>query len=783
MEYAVVLLWWMAFTLLWVISLPVAARLFQHVEGRGAGLALPLALLITAIVVYWVGHVTFGPLTVVVGVLAIGAAALVAGRPGFEAIDRRAAFRSFVVFTGMFGFVILLRASDPAVVGSEKFLDYGLLNALLRAGTLPPEDMWFAGESVQYYYGGHLIAATLARLTNTPPEIAYNLAFAGFYATIATGAYELAGAIAASRNGSHWRGGCLGMFFVVVAGNLVTFGRFAVWAMLSGAPKSVRATISNAVNSLLGSIANGVPQQYLDSSTFEFRPILSVRALNQAFTEFPFFQAGYLGDLHAHLMSVPFLLLAAGLLFAYYRTPTSEIYLRRLLILIVVPLTAGFVGIVNTWSFPTICGLTWLTLAFAPAKPLSLLSTSVCRRIKIIGDTGESSTVRGFVHRVVSASPIAMAVGATGFVVAAPFFLSTASARAIAVNSPSQQSGLFGLLLVHGAFLAVFSAYLIGRKHVWSPRLVSVGVVALVAYSLTGGPIAVILFAPLIIVATILHWRSRLGYEGVLLVAGAGLALLVEFFHVSNAGVTGRTNTVFKIYFQIWVLWGVVAGVATEAFLRGDWELPWIKGIGVRPTLSVSRRRRLGTAFVISVLLITSSFAGFAVHGKFSDMEGATLDGMSPVRDEYPQESEAISWVDNRSGHPTIVSAPATEEYIYSWHANPAASLTGVPTVVGWAHETLYRNESVYDARVADVSTIFKGPPLRQVKLLRKYNVEYIYLGPTERKRYRDVSFNHLSGVSVAFENERVTIFEINHSNLNVSKSIAAGGAFPVANS
>lgn len=771
MEYGVVLVWWMTILFLWAVALPVTARLCRHVEGRGAGFAFPLALLIPTLVVFWVGHLTYGPLAIAAGVSVLGASALVAGRPGLDAIDLRAALRSLVVFTAMFAFVVALRAVDPVVAGSEKFLDYGLLNALLRAGTLPPEDMWFAGKTVRYYYGGHLVAATLSRLTGIPPEFTYNLAFASFYATIATTAFELTGAIVASRKGTHWRGGCLGVFFVAVAGNLVTFGRFAVWAVVTGAPDPVRATVVEVLNSLLGATSNGVPAQYLDVSEFQFVPYLSVRALNQAFTEFPFFQAGYLGDLHAHLMSVPFFVLAAGLLFAYYRTPVCDVYLRRMLIVVAVPLTAGFVGIVNTWDFPSVVGLTWLTLVFAPGEPLSLLPSSVRCRIKATVDSGGSVAVRNFCRRLASALAIAIVVGTIGFVFAAPFFLSTASGRTIALNTPSQQSGLLGLLLVHGAFLTVFGAYLAGRIRVRRLRLVVVGTVGLATFALAFGPVATVMFAPLVIIPTILHWRGRLGYESVLLVAGAGLALLVEVVHVTDGAAPGRTNTVFKIYFQVWVLWGIAAGVAADAFLRGDWDLPQIRGIGIRSPGSMPLRRYVGTAFVITVLLVTSTFAGFAIQEKFSDTDRATLDGMAPIRAEHPQEAEAIAWIDNRSGRPTIVSAPATEEYIYGWHANPASSLTGVPTVAGWSHEADYRSQSAYRTRVAHVSTIFEGPPSRQVQLLDQYGVEYIYVGPTERKRYDDHSFDHLRGVSEAFENDRVTIYEVNHSRLDVESS------------
>ena len=120
------------------------------------------------------------------------------------------------MFTIAFLFVIAIRAVDPAVhpSGGEKFLDFGLLKSLLRTDALPPEDFWFVGEPVQYYYGGHLLTVLLAKITFTPARYAYNLALAGFFGMVVTVAYGLAGAVAAARGRSAGVAGTLAAFFV-----------------------------------------------------------------------------------------------------------------------------------------------------------------------------------------------------------------------------------------------------------------------------------------------------------------------------------------------------------------------------------------------------------------------------------------------------------------------------------------------------------------------------------------------------------------------------------------
>ena len=72
----------------------------------------------------------------------------------------------------------LIRGFTPSIEGLEKYMDWGFVNSALRSQYLPPQDMWFSGQIINYYYFGHLIFAVITKLSNIFSSITYNLSIA-----------------------------------------------------------------------------------------------------------------------------------------------------------------------------------------------------------------------------------------------------------------------------------------------------------------------------------------------------------------------------------------------------------------------------------------------------------------------------------------------------------------------------------------------------------------------------------------------------------------------------
>src|SRR5436190_6714898 len=86
-----------------------------------------------------------------------------------------------LVFFGMIFLLGWLRSFRPDIQSFEMYMDEGFIAAIMRSPHLPPNDMWFAGHSINYYYYCHYAVATLAKLLGQSPSIAFNTGISMYF--------------------------------------------------------------------------------------------------------------------------------------------------------------------------------------------------------------------------------------------------------------------------------------------------------------------------------------------------------------------------------------------------------------------------------------------------------------------------------------------------------------------------------------------------------------------------------------------------------------------------
>jgi YYY domain-containing protein len=231
-------------------------------------------------------------------------------------------------------------------------------------------------------------------------------------------------------------------------------------------------------------------------------------------------------------------------------------------------------------------------------------------------------------------------------------------------------------------------------------------------------------------------------------VAGLLLTLSVEFFYlIDNFQV--RMNTIFKFYFQGWVLMAVASAFAVywlgrargrlrSAFLAGFWVL-------------------FGLGMVYPVLGNISRAGSFA--------QTPTLDGTAYLAEAQPDDYAAIAWLNEHvDGAPIILEAPATGGSSYVYEGRVSA-LTGLPTLLGWAgHEGQWRGSyDIQQAREPDIATLYNSlDPQVALTLLDKYDIRYVYVGPVERSKYDPRGLEKFARfMDVVYQQGAVTIYRV----------------------
>jgi len=754
MDVLPIVTWATVLAAIWIAALPIADLTFRERPRAAAALALPLGLAVVGLAGYWIGHARWGFLGPVAAVTILFAASVLATYRGG---DLAVPWGGLLAFGLAAGAILLIRGVDPAIhpAGGEKFLDFGLLQALLRADTLPPEDIWFAGEPVRYYYGGTIVAAVLTRLSGVAPAIAFNLAQATVFGALAAGAYGLGAAIAGGPGRTDPRvAGGFAAFFVVAAGNLATPLRLFAARTL---PRDTVIEYGHVLYDGVRAPYTDVVAEYATTYTY-WNARYVIPGTPDVFPAWTFLN----GDLRPHMLSAPFLVLVAALCFAIRRDPDRT---HRLALLAGVGAVGGYLTVVNTWALPTTVGLVWLAVATGAAPPTSLYPTWLRTRL------GPDRGVTGELRRVVLATPVALAVGGLAAALAAPYLLyHTPISRGIGVLPPGSDLG--GLLLVHGGFLAAFTLWLGPRlwsvatddRHALAAVVTVTSLVFAALIYLVGYP-SIALFGPLVVAALAIVRYGDGGYALVLVAAGATLIIAMELVYAKvwpfdpNAP---RWNTVYKVYHQIWILWGIAAGALLAAVLAH-----------VRTGFAVATdwRRALRPAtlglLLVLVLALAATFPGAALGTHFADdlanpdRVDLSLDGMAYVESTHPDIAPAIDWLADRDGTPTIVTKPGT--VLYDW-TNAPSSLTGVPTVLGWTHEKGYRGTAAWEERQRDIRLLYAGDAALTTAMIDEYGVEYIYVGPRERAAYPVWDYSRIDGVTVAFQSEAVTIYAVNQS-------------------
>jgi len=699
---------------------PAIAMLCPRLADRGMGIARPL-ILVMAIYPSWLAAAT-GLLPYSTrglwATLAVGSSVAWGVAIRRQIISRdwllvllRYELLALLAFAGY----LWMRGFTPEILNTEKPMDIAFLSASERATTIPPIDPWFAGEPINYYYLGYLLHGALARMAQVPATIGFNLALATTFsmAVVATVGvtFDAVRPWVSARLAE--AGASLAALSLVLFGNLYTPMRLLTdWdATIDADWWSKQAGVGWRSSRI---VCDGL-RVYNDC------PRPAVETIN----EFPYFSF-LLGDLHPHVMALPVTIAVLGLAFNLLLRSQSSRRMMNRSDLAIVAATGAFVGslyALNSWDLPTyllvVLVSIWIGFSGVSGKQVAItcglaIASAVLAWLPFLlsfeAPTGGPRLSAGLIDDIPLLGDVLLSIGIQRGE-------RTSVAEFLTMFGISYLVGLW--LIVH--HWLVYSECRV-RLHRGLGGFVAIIVIAAILLPL---PLLVIAGMPLV-GAVLLLWRSRTVTPANIAIGcfalGFALLLVVELFYIRDA-FNSRMNTLFKVYYQVWVLFAI----ATAMALVSIWRQP--RFVFIRPTIAVG-----------AVLMLVSGLSYPLVASRQwtdSYAEWTGLDGAAFLGQRAPDEAAAIRWLaDNaRPGDVVLEAAGCSYQPNGDIPTSRVSAFTGVPTVIGWKnHEEQWRSGQPVEfaeiaPRAVDVAEMFADP---NGTLSDQYGVTLLFIGRYE---------------------------------------------------
>ena len=718
--------WWLLAGVLGLCAMPLTGRLFQGFADKGWIFSKALAIAVTGFFTWFLVSIklaAFTTLTCVAVVLIFvvcciglflhqsrkGIWCMPEGHGDLVFWEEVIFFAAFLMWTYFAGF-------HPQAYGTEKFMDYGFMEAMMRSTTLPATDLWYSQGKINYYYGGQYFAVFLTKLSVTKVAKTYNLMRTFVAAFAFAMPFSLVYQMVRDRMDGQLTGKkrCVPPMAGLTAGislSLAGNGHYIVYKWVLPWIQKLQGVESDS--------------SYWFPDATRYIGYNPYREEDRTIHEFPSYSF-VLGDLHAHVVNILFVLLLIGILYAWMKKVksqrldqvdlrTSAFWKREMLspYLLLAGLLLGMYQWTNFWDFVIYFVVTGGVMLF-----------------------GNIVRLGGRIRKILAVTIVqALELLAVSYLVILPFTIQFDS-MVDGVGIAKYHSYFYQLLVLWGIPVLLVLVFVISLLR---EKLKQVEHKSL--YSLMAATDVPDLFA---------------------LITGLcafGLILIPELVYVRDIYENGnaRANTMFKLTYQAYILFALTMGY------------------GIYRLLIVTRNKlsKVLAGVVLFFLVWTFGYLGNSVKAwfgdvwKVSDYQG--LDATTFLEQQVPEDAAAIRWLRaNITGSPVVLEAPGDS---YTKYERVSAA-TGLPTVIGWrVHEWLWRsNVADVDFKAEDVRRIYTSTDEDQVKrLLTNYDVSYIFVGSTEREKYGDSLNESLlqSLGTVVFQDETYDTYIIKVDGVN----------------
>jgi len=760
----------------------------------------------------------------------------------------------------------VVRSLNPDILYTEKFMEMAFINGILRSPSFPPLDPWLSGYGISYYYFGYVMSAMLIRLSGVVASVGYNLISSSWFALTALAAYGiLVDLLASWKSRGHLksplRPWMLNAALIAPLMLLVVSNWHGAFDIMHERGLFSQQTLSGEWQSefwteldlrdleTAPATTNWIPErtwQWWAAS----RTVKDFRLQGEGMEvidEFPFFTY-LLSDIHPHLLGMPFVLMAIAqainALAGGWEGETNLFGLRlpiRSTLLWFVPILLGGIAFMNTWDFPFYLLLVCISFVYWRYTRMGVngrlfelvllgLGFGVCSIVIYLPFyLGFSSQAGGILPSLVFFTR-----GKYFWIMFGPLLVSMLAFLLFKVIKARKciNFRLAALLTIGVNMILSIGSWGLGwliSTRLNQPQLVEelygqttgVSVFLQAIWARLKDPWTWLTLALLTFLALCLvlrrsnHQTSEQQKEnppnialvsiGLLVLLGVLLTLLPEFVFLRDQFVS-RMNTIFKFYFQAWVVWSLAASFGLIYLLDPEkprklfdriipWLLMFVGFVGlaiVIPTQTGNGSPLVGDFIVGAILILFTiwlisslirkqaryalavlsliAVAGGVVYpaialpskiGRVSP-DRITLDGFKSIREGNADQAMAIDWLQQA---PTGVLAEAVAKSGGSYTTyNLISTFTGMPSVLGWVgHEAQWRGGySEIGNSQTDLETLYSTNDWQRAsEVIDQYDIRYIYVGALEYQTYAVEETKFAQYLNLVFDSNDVRVYEV----------------------
>ena len=711
-EFSVVLIWWLTLFALGLLFQPLALMLFRNFHDNGWVFGKALGLAVSGWFIWFLSSLKLMKFTRANCLMSVAITVVLSlvlfyfkNRFSENKIRLKEAYtvdkvcsmiNAELIFFVLFTCWCYLKGYKSAAYGTERFMDYGYMTAILKSEYMPPKDTWYAGKSINYYYVGQYMSAYLTRLSGVSVGFGYNLSLMtlasfGFTMPFSIGSNLVRSSMKESieRGKKFIKGskGTISTIAGVLSGTAVSFAgnmHFPIFKWIW--PKVQRIKGDTDIYSYWFPDATRYIGYYPETN-------------DKTIHEFPSYSF-VLGDLHAHVINTMFVMTVLAIILAWIIEKKPSLYkvkpeydedgnmimpkisiVREMLSphVLACSFLVGLFHTTNYWDFPiytVVCVAAFFFINLVRMR--YSIKACLCTLLQTIE------------------------MLAIGFLVSLPFTLSFDSIST-GIGLCDRHTKFYQLMVLWGlpaTLVLSFLVYTLAKVRKREEDEDSNYFTRLFDEVLKGD-----------------FFALTIGLSAI------GLVILPEIIYVKDiyGEAYQRSNTMFKLTYQAYIMFAIAMSYILVRFI-------------------CFRLGKMVKIIGICGLILFCSTVGYffeATNAWFWGGYYTSLDASDFLKSESAEDKAGIDWINENVPDDKVVLEMCGLSYSFF---NRISVFTGNETVLGWqTHEWLWRSsgKGAYPAenteRHDDIIDIYTSTDVEHVReLIEKYNIDYIYVGEAE---------------------------------------------------